>query len=287
MTPDAREPPLDLRVAGPLIARAGLELARAPGQPAFEGAPASRLGRIRNALLERRGWTVRRPYPLDFDEDMIETIERVRPYTITSSDRLAGLIQAVEHVVHAELRGAIVECGVWRGGSMMAAALTLRRLEAEDRDLHLFDTFAGMSEPTAADVTAPAITEDDARTTWNAMQRADSNAWCYANLDEVELNLARTGYPAARIHLVKGKVEDTIPSRAPSEIAVLRLDTDWYESTAHELEQLYPRLCAGGVLIIDDYGHWSGARKAVDEYFGDQRPYLHRLDYTGRLAIKP
>ena len=84
-------------------------------------------------------------------------------------------------------------------------------------------------------------------------------------------------------------VEDTIPNQAPKEIALLRLDTDWYESTLHELEHLYPRLVSGGVLIIDDYGHWRGAREAVDEYIDKHKLklFLTRIDYTGRLCVKP
>jgi O-methyltransferase len=97
-----------------------------------------------------------------------------------------------------------------------------------------------------------------------------------------------TGYPAERVHLVEGRVEDTLPAAAPEEIALLRLDTDWYESTKHELVHLYPRLSPGGVLILDDYGHYEGARRAVDEYFESAggRPLLTRVDYTGRVGIK-
>ena len=88
--------------------------------------------------------------------------------------------------------------------------------------------------------------------------------------------------------MVPGLVEDTVPSQAPEVIALLRLDTDWYKSTWHELEHLYPRLSVGGVLIIDDYGHWEGARRAVDEFIEAKglRLFLSRIDYTGRLAIK-
>ena len=74
----------------------------------------------------------------------------------------------------------------------------------------------------------------------------------------------------------------------PKQIALLRLNTDWFESTYHELVHLYPLLSKGGVLIIDDYGHWQGARKAVDTYFKEQGiyPLLHRIDYTGRIMQK-
>ncbi len=169
----------------------------------------------------------------------------------------------------------------------MLAALVLREL-SDHRNLWLYDTFEGMPEPTerdrqwsgeaAADELVKAKREPGARTTW-----------AYATLEDVRANMQRTGYPDDNIHYVVGKVEQTIPANAPAEIALLRLDTDWYESTRHELEHLWPRLQPSGVLLIDDYGHWQGARQAVDEFFGRQplRPLLHRVDYTGRVAVKP
>lgn len=87
---------------------------------------------------------------------------------------------------------------------------------------------------------------------------------------------------------VKGKVEDTVPEKAPDRISLLRLDTDWYESTYHGLLHLYPRLSVGGVLIIDDYGHWAGAKKAVDQYLNENhlKLLLNRIDDTGRIGVK-
>jgi hypothetical protein len=114
------------------------------------------------------------------------------------------------------------------------------------------------------------------------------SVWCYSGIDEVKNNLFTTGYPKEKLFFVKGKVEDTIPGEIPSAIAILRLDTDWYESTYHELKHLYPLLNSGGVLIIDDYGHWQGSRQATDNYFSEiNKPVLlNRVDYTGRIAIK-
>jgi predicted O-methyltransferase YrrM len=92
------------------------------------------------------------------------------------------------------------------------------------------------------------------------------------------------------VRFVEGDVVQSlkIESNLPESISVLRLDTDWYESTRAELEVLYPRLSPGGVLIIDDYGHWGGAKKAVDEYFrGRPKPLLQYTDYTGRMGVKP
>ena len=210
---------------------------------------------------------------------------RVVPYTLTGLDRRASLLQAVEHVVRRGIAGDIVECGVWRGGSMMAVALALMARGDIGRDLYLYDTFEGMSEPTAADKShgGEAASAQLARTVRGA------GVWCEAGLDDVQANLWSTGYPRERIHFVRGKVEDTIPRRLPGQIALLRLDTDWYESTRHELLHLYPLLQPQGVLIIDDYGHWQGARQAVDEYFAASAvpPFLHRVDYTARLMVKP
>lgn len=225
-------------------------------------------------------------YPCDFSEQNIEICEIVKPYTLTSPERLNALIDAVKYVVKNRIDGAMVECGVWKGGSTMAMALTLKLLGAENRDLYLYDTFSGMSAPSDADISIHGHHAHEkfcrARISENA------SAWCLSPLDEVKENMFSTGYQKERIHFIKGKVEDTIPKDVPKEIALLRLDTDWYESTRHELTHLFPRVTRNGVLIIDDYGHWEGARKAVDEYISDNniRILLNRIDYTCRVAIK-
>ncbi|HWE26102.1 MAG TPA: TylF/MycF/NovP-related O-methyltransferase [Myxococcales bacterium] len=218
-------------------------------------------------------------YPADFTAEDVELCRTVQAMTMTSPERIVGLAEAVRHVTRNRIDGAFVECGVWRGGSMMAAAITLRRLGDASRDLFLFDTFAGMPMPSSRDSTGNG----------EAAAASMHDGWCAAGEAEVRENLAATGYPMGRVHLVKGKVEQTIPEHAPDRIALLRLDTDWYESTAHELKHLYPRLSSGGVLIVDDYGHWQGAREAVEAYFAtlSPRPMLARLDYTARCCVKP
>lgn len=227
------------------------------------------------------------PPPPDADPAAAAIIRAAQPYTMTSPERLYAFIQGVRHVCAAGIPGDIVECGVWRGGSMMAAARTLLECGGSARELHLFDTFEGMSAPGAQDV---AIDGRAASALLREQDRGDpKSAWCCATLEEVRQVMSASGYPSSRVHFVQGKVEETLPAAAPERIAVLRLDTDWYESTRHELEHLYPRLVPGGVLIIDDYGHWAGCRKAVDEYFASRKPpiLLNRIDYTGRIAIKP
>ncbi len=211
-------------------------------------------------------------------------VDRVEPFTMTSLARRASLVGAIDHVVRHRIGGAIVECGVWRGGSMMAAALALMARGDTSRELWLYDTFEGMSAPTDAD----ASVHGESAAAQLARTKRGTGVWCEAGLADVRANLAATGYPSERLHFVEGKVEETIPAALPGPIAVLRLDTDWYESTRHELAHLYPLLAPHGILVIDDYGHWQGARRAVDEYFSAhaEPAFLHRVDYTARLLVK-
>jgi hypothetical protein len=240
--------------------------------------------RVINAL----GYKVERldapppPHRLELDPAYADIIARVKPFTMTSNERISSLVDAVRHVSQTGLPGAIVECGVWRGGSMMAAALAL--LEAGDpRELYLFDTFAGMTEPTERDFD---LRGGAAEGLYRETLADDHSEWCYASIEDVTANLLSTGYPSEKCHFVKGDVLETIPAGAPDPIAILRLDTDWYESTHHELTHLFPRLQPGGILIVDDYGHWNGCRQAVDEYFGDAPPFMFQIDYTGRATVK-
>jgi O-methyltransferase len=236
-------------------------------------------------VLARAGYEVRRlALPPDFDEEIAETVRAVGPYTMTTPERIFGLCNAVRYVVRNGIDGAIVECGVWRGGSMMAAARTLLAMGNATYDLYLFDTFAGMTAPSKRDRTWSGESADV------LLQAAREDDWvrAVAPLAAVRAALEQTGYPTERLHLVEGPVETTIPGFAPERIAILRLDTDWYASTRHELEHLYPRLAHGGVIIIDDYGWWRGARDATDEYIARHEIslLLNRMDHTGRIGVK-
>ena len=225
-------------------------------------------------------------WPLDFEETHINIIQKAKPYTMTSPERLFGLIEAVKYINKYKIEGSIVECGVWKGGSMLSIAETLSLLKEFSRELFLYDTFEGMPPPASNDRN---YDDQKAENLLALNNDKDKNYfWAYSTLDEVKKTMSISNYPQSLIHYIKGKVEDTVPSTIPDEIALLRLDTDWYESTKHELTFLYPRLKKGGVLIIDDYGYWKGARKAVDEYISENniQILLDRLDYTGRIAIK-
>jgi hypothetical protein len=227
----------------------------------------------------------KRGLPEHYDEDARRIIRSVRPRTMTSLEKLFALIVATRHVADHGIAGAIVECGVWRGGSMQAVALTLRDRGVTTRDLHLFDTFEGMPPPGEHDIR---LADERPASELLATRSRTSRVWAVADLEDVQAGLAETGYPADRVHFHAGRVEETIPAHAPETIALLRLDTDWYESTKHELEHLYDRVSPGGVIVIDDYGYWQGARRAVDEFLAARGIPLALLPMgSGRIAIKP
>jgi len=219
-------------------------------------------------------------------EAFIRDYKTISPYTMVDPSGAHAAWEAVNYVSQRRISGAFVECGVWRGGISMLMALRATDL-GEKREKFLYDTFEGMSEPTEYDSDKNGV---DAALLLKQSSRIDESdsVWAYASQKAVGINFQSVGCMDKDVHLVKGKVEDTIPHTIPKEIAILRLDTDWYESTKHELEYLYPRLQPGGVLLIDDYGYWAGCRKAVDEYFSEKapKPYMTFLQNGGITAIK-
>ena len=246
------------------------------------------------SLISRAGYEVSRKTGLDrvfpeADAVDLRRLEEIRAFTMTSQERLWALRQAVKYVVSRKLPGAFVECGVWRGGSSMLAARTFVDLGDTSRELWLYDTYEGMPTPTEADKRID--TGEVARDKFEkARTGEDSSTWCEASLEDVTENLAATGYPSERIRYIIGKTQDTLadPANRPAAISLLRLDTDWYESTSAELNALFDQVTPGGVVIFDDYGHWAGAKQAVDEFFAARgNPYLlNRIDYSGRMMVK-
>lgn len=226
--------------------------------------------------------------PADISTDLffMNLYEQCKPFTMTSVERMYALYQSLNYILENELEGDFVECGVWKGGSSMLMALYLKEKGITDRKLYLYDTFEGMSAPTEADKTFSGEYADQLLQTQSKLD--DKSIWCYSSIDEVRANIKTTGYPDENIFFIKGKVEDTLLQNLPGNISLLRLDTDWYESTKIELEVLFPLLNPKGVLIIDDFGHWEGAKKAVLEFFNKEKisPLLHRIDLTGRILIK-
>jgi hypothetical protein len=206
---------------------------------------------------------------------------------MTSLPRGVALFRAVRYLVENNIEGDIIECGVFAGGSCMIAMETLLFLGAAKRRIVMMDTFEGMTEPGAADIDMSGLSA-----AYLLSPASQENISCYASLEEVKANVARTGYPKDLVEFIKGDIRETARTLAPLNIALLRLDTDFYDSTKTELEIFYPQIVSGGVLLLDDYGHWRGARKAVDEYFvnfrgnGQKAPFMNVVDYTARLAIK-
>jgi len=225
------------------------------------------------------------PRFFDLSKEDRKLINQVRPYTMTSEERMIQLIRGVQYIISNKIEGDFVECGVWKGGSSMLIALTLQNMNVNDRKIWMYDTYEGMSDPTVED---KHFDGSDAQKLLNETNRLEDQIWCYSTFEEVEENIKSTKYPSHLIKMIKGKVEDTIPENLPLKISLLRLDTDFYESTKHELNHLYPILSKFGVLFIDDYGHWQGARQATDEFINDlgHPLFLSRVDYTARLTIK-
>ena len=158
---------------------------------------------------------------------------------------------------------------------MMLVAKMLHQFNDLERNLYLYDTFSGMPEPSDYD---KKIGHEGLIGTYGK---------CIADIDDVKNNLKLTKYPISKIDFVEGKVEDTVQVDSHRDIALLRLDTDWYESTKHELQCLFPKVVKGGIIIFDDYGVWQGCKKAVDEYFEENGTltFLHRIDVAGRIMI--
>lgn len=245
-----------------------------------------KIKQIIKKLVNLFGYDIIYKIPKDFEDEYVEIIKSVKPYTITSPERTYVLIKAVEYIINNNIPGSIVECGVWKGGSMMAVAKTLINLNNSEKHLYLFDTFEGMPKPSKIDIK---INGTKASKKFQ-MKRINDNSsdWCYSSLEDVKQNMYSTKYDKEKIHFIKGKVEETIPNNAPDAISLLRLDTDFYESTIHELKYLFPILSKGGIIIIDDYGEWLGQRRAVDEYIKENNLclFLNRIDYSARICVK-
>jgi O-methyltransferase len=193
-----------------------------------------------------------------------DIITLVKPYTCVSEERLQNVLMLVERVVRENIPGDLAEVGVWKGGVVMAMALKCKQLGVT-RTIHLYDTFSGMTMPTDQDVD---LAGNRAKDIFDMVR-------CDIGLEEVQRNLALVDYPEFVYHV--GDITKSDVSAFPT-FSLLRLDTDWYESTKFELTYMEPKVSPFGFVIVDDYGHWRGSRRAVDEF----SPYnLQWIDYTG------
>jgi hypothetical protein len=206
---------------------------------------------------------------MQFPELSKEEIDFVRKVhsssiTFTSFESLATLAICCKYISQLKIHGDFVEAGVWRGGSSIVA----KHLLGGDRTFYLFDTYSGMTEPSSKDSRVGGGASDFVLKKWKDSRSENSSSWDYASLEEVKENFRKFKALDSSIRFVVGDVRKTlVENELPEKIAILRLDTDFYDSTLIELQVLWPRLVMGGILILDDYGHWDGAKTAVDEYF--------------------
>lgn len=205
------------------------------------------------------------------------------------------LMEATRYVLRNKIKGDIVECGVWRGGMMQIVARTSlaerqKNPNIDLRDLWLFDTFDGMPTPTH-DHDRDMYKSEHAIIKLRREPKIGFNGeptiWCFADLTDVQRGMSSTQYDQSRIHYEKGMVESTLANPPLEQIAILRIDTDWYSSTKLALKNLFSLVSRGGLIILDDYESWEGARMAVDEFFQEIGiiPLLIRLD-KGRVYLK-
>jgi O-methyltransferase len=226
--------------------------------------------RLTRLILGRLGFSITlSTSSMQFPELSKEELRFIRnvhssSITFTSFESLSTLAICCKHINSAKIDGDFVEAGVWRGGSSIVA----KRMLGENRTFHLFDTYNGMTAPSVKDARIEGGSPESTLQKWKESISGDSSSWDFATLEEVKRNFSRFNLLDSSIRFIVGDVRKTLLEKyIPEKIAVLRLDTDFYDSTLIEMQTLWPRLVSGGILILDDYGHWEGAKVAVDEYF--------------------
>lgn len=256
-----------------------------------------------NALMNLLGYEIIRKdgkarlLSYDLGKEAYEAIQRVRPNTMLSDERLITLYQQTVFCEEHNIKGCFVECGVWKGGAVGLMALANLKHGTLRRNIHLFDSFQEICEPDKA--------VDGERAVQEVKQW--SNGSCNGNLTPLngfydsfggpgtlqgnkDFLEKIIGYDPDFLHYHKGWFQDTLPIDYSNigEIAILRLDADWYASTKICLEYLYEKVVTGGFVIVDDYAAYDGCRKAVDEFMLQNNivAYLNHIDEVGRYWIK-
>jgi hypothetical protein len=228
-----------------------------------------------------------KPVELNEDENKIIDYVRANNLSMCTTVNLQQTAIACKYIVMNKIPGDFVECGVYKGGNALIAA-KIFDLYKINKKVYLFDTFTGMTKPTEYDYRIS--DKSSVLKKYLSLRQNDHTDWAYASIEEVKENFRKIGLLNDNVFFCKGKVENTLDkvSNIPNTISFLRLDTDWYESTKKELEILYNKLVPGGILVIDDYGHYNGAKKAVDEYFKEHSPppFLSLVDNGARIGVK-
>lgn len=226
----------------------------------------------------------------EITDEEINLIHEFGQHSMTPLLRRWAVIQSLHYINKKEIIGDIVECGIWRGGSLfLARRVQDKYYSGVKRNFYGFDTFEGMSKPSIHDYNNKGVS---AISIYNKLkdtrERGEASNFARASLEDVTSSAKLFFNDINCMKFIKGKVENSLleSSNLPEKISLLRLDTDWYESTLIELEILYPKLAKGGILILDDYGDWLGSKKAVDEYFAGRNVFKSRVDNACRLYMK-
>lgn len=250
-----------------------------------------KLGYQKRPTKEDRNASYRLPHAAAIAEDF----PKVQHFSMLSYLKLATLYEQVIYLDAQAISGALVECGVWKGGSVGMMALANLRFGKERRKIHLFDAFDDICEPdpkvdgiqAMEDIEQllgePAPTYSGQLTPIKGIY--DSRGGHGTIAECRSLLVYQIGYDESAIAFHKGWFQNTLPEQVEQidQIAMLRLDADWYESTKVCLEYLYDKVVPGGFVIIDDYGRYDGCKKAVDEFLEKRniKTFLHFADYQG------
>jgi hypothetical protein len=227
-------------------------------------------------------------FPGYVEQEFRDLYAKYYNYTMVPWHGLYTTYKAAHHVIKAGISGDIVECGVWKGGCTAIMMEVFKNAGQGGRQFWLYDTFEGMTTPSDSDVhfagnkNAVKLFSD---------KKKKGEKWSFSPLEECKQTIKLSDYPSENIKFIKGDVLETLPNEKPQSIALLRLDTDWYESTLAEMEHLYPLIRKGGVFISDDYGAWKGSYDAIHEYLklnNINNLFMHiDTSYGGVSAIKP
>jgi O-methyltransferase len=225
--------------------------------------------------------------PVEASNNEKELINLVKEYSMTDYKNLYLSTQALKYIAEKKIEGDIVECGVWKGGHLIIFKSLCEKYNL-DKKIFAYDTFDGMTESSINDFNHNGENAIDLMKKTFASENNGDNIWCYASLDLVKKNITNVLGNTNNINFIKGDVIKTLQDKKnlPKKISILRLDTDFYESTKIELLTLFPLLEEEGILIIDDYGHWNGAKKAVDEFFENNYHFKHVINGSCRMIIK-
>jgi O-methyltransferase len=205
-----------------------------------------------------------RPLPVQPSE-----LERIAPYALGGVRVLAKLQRIAQDLVERKIEGDFVECGVFNGGSAAGIAAVLR--DGPQR-VWLYDSFEGM----------PTTSAQDGKTA------AEFVGACKGEEAKVLEAFAIARFPRERVVVRKGWFEATFKEPLPEKVALLHLDCDWYESVLLSLRTFYDRVAEGGVIILDDFGHWEGCREAFYDFAAEKKlkPLLERFGHTQAFWVK-